>query len=83
MLHRRSPDAEPLRFPEDVVAAVNATGPPAVELLHVHLPKLSRAGYVAWDDEDGTVSRGPAFGSVRPLLELMAEHPDALPDGPL
>lgn len=50
-------------------------------LYHVHLPKLNDAGYVDWDSEAGTVSRGPAFEAVEPLLDLFREHREELPDG--
>ncbi|WP_254663233.1 ArsR family transcriptional regulator [Haladaptatus sp. W1] len=47
---------------------------------HTHLPKLDDAGFIEWDQEDGTVMRGPRFEAIEPLLELMDEHEDELPD---
>lgn len=63
--------------PAEVVA--DADGDAATRLAHVHLPKLDDAGFVDWDPDDDEVSRGPRFGAIRPLLELLAENPSALP----
>lgn len=46
---------------------------------HVHLPKLERYALVDWDREAGQIVKGPAFGDVRPLLELLREGADTLP----
>jgi DNA-binding transcriptional ArsR family regulator len=50
------------------------------ELNHIHLPKLNDAGFVDWDPDSGTITRGPRDEEVEPLLELMDEHADELPD---
>jgi hypothetical protein len=50
-------------------------------LYHVHLPELAQAGYIEWDRDDGTVRRGPANDEVAPVLELLGEHHERLPDG--
>lgn len=53
----------------------------AVELVHEHLPKLEAFGYVRWDRETGAISRGPAFGEIEPVIELIeGDAPDLLPD---
>ncbi|WP_254271850.1 DUF7344 domain-containing protein [Haloarcula marina] len=54
---------------------------PVIELYHSHLPKLDAADLVDWDRQRGVVSRGPAFGEVRPVVELLAENAHELPDG--
>lgn len=51
-----------------------------LELSHLHLPKLAQRGLVEWDRETGTVSRGPAFEDVEPLLRLLAANASRLPD---
>lgn len=51
------------------------------ELYHAHLPKLAKAGYIEWDEEDRTIRRGPNFNEIAPLLRLMTDHQDELPDG--
>jgi hypothetical protein len=48
-------------------------------LYHVHLPKLSRLGYVRWDRTEEVVTRGPAFESIVPLLDLLSANRENLP----
>ncbi|MFD1600119.1 DUF7344 domain-containing protein [Halobellus rarus] len=50
-----------------------------VELRHNHLPRLDSRGVIDWDAEADTVARGPTFGELRPLVELLDEHTDELP----
>lgn len=56
------------------------SGPIHSQLHHVHLPKLGGGGFVDWDRQTGTVTRGRRFGEVVPLLDLVDEHRDELPD---
>ncbi|WP_187695785.1 DUF7344 domain-containing protein [Haloplanus rubicundus] len=51
------------------------------ELYHVHLPKLADAGYIEWDEDTHTIRRGPNFDEIAPLLRLMDDHQDELPEG--
>jgi len=41
---------------------------------HNHLPKLEEADYIEWDREAGTISEGPKFGEIEPLLKLIETH---------
>ncbi|MDG5775133.1 hypothetical protein QA599_01630 [Haloarculaceae archaeon H-GB1-1] len=50
------------------------------ELYHKDLPRLSEAGFINWDRDTDTVTRGPNFEEIRPLIELMNNHQDELPD---
>lgn len=50
------------------------------QLYHTHLPKLDDAGFVDWDRESGRITRGPRFEEIEPLLRLMSDHQDELPD---
>ncbi len=52
-----------------------------VAMEHVHLPKLVEYGYITWDREQREVSKGPEFEEIRPLLDLLVEHEDELPQG--
>jgi hypothetical protein len=53
----------------------------ATDLYHVHLPRLAEAGYVEWNADVETIRRGPNFDEIAPLLALMHDHRDELPDG--
>ena len=49
-------------------------------LRHRHLPHLADAGYIEWDRDTNIVTRGPRFEEVEPLLRLIENHQDELPD---
>lgn len=51
-----------------------------INLEHVHLPKLTDMGFIEWDRESGDLSKGPNWGGIAPLLQLMHDHQDELPD---
>lgn len=51
-----------------------------IEMRHVHLPKLADRGLIEWDRQDHEVLKGPNFDEIRPLLELLDDHQDELPD---
>ena len=52
----------------------------AAEVTYEHLPQLDRAGLIEWDHDSDTITRGPNFDEVRPLITLIDEHRDELPD---
>lgn len=45
-----------------------------MQLYHIHLPKLDEAGFVNWNRETGTVTGGPRFDEIQPLLTLITDH---------
>jgi DNA-binding transcriptional ArsR family regulator len=45
-----------------------------------HLPLLEENGIVEWDRERNVIVRGERFDEIRPLLGLIADHGDELPD---
>ncbi|MXR19323.1 hypothetical protein [Halobacterium bonnevillei] len=51
-----------------------------IGLRHLHLPKLASSGYIEWDIQTDTVSRGPRFTEVEPLVQLLEEYETALPE---
>lgn len=51
-----------------------------VNLHHSHLPKLAEAEFINWNRETDTITRGPRFEEIRPLLKLMDDHQDELPE---
>ena len=50
------------------------------ELYHAHLPKLAESGYIEWDQNIQSIRRGPNFDEIAPLLRLMDDHQDELPE---
>jgi hypothetical protein len=52
----------------------------AVELCHIHLPKLAEAGYIEWDKTSRTIRCGPEFDEIEPLVTVLREHPTEFPD---
>jgi hypothetical protein len=52
-----------------------------IELIHSHLPKLEEAGYIEWDRETQTASRGPAFEEIESALRVLNRNERALPTG--
>ena len=52
-----------------------------VAMKHVHLPKLVEYGFIDWNRDTLDVTKGPKFGEIVPLLELLADHEDELPEG--
>jgi hypothetical protein len=51
-----------------------------VRLYHSELPKLADAGYIEWDDDSDTISKGPKFSEVEPLVQLLKEYNTAFPE---
>ena len=68
--------------PVDLLDAESDRQTARVRLRHVHLPKLEQAGYVEWDRETTTVSRGENFDEVAPLVRLWTEPPRLVADSP-
>lgn len=71
--------------PDPAIVPDAAEGDPredlSIETHHVHLPKLADYGFIEWDRETGEIRRGPNFGKIRPLLELLRDHAEELPEG--
>ncbi|QLD85061.1 GAF domain-containing protein [Natronomonas halophila] len=51
-----------------------------MRLAHSDLPKLANAGYITWDNETETISKGPRFSEVEPLVQLLHEYNTAFPE---
>lgn len=46
----------------------------AIELHHLHLPKLAEAGFVEWDRHAKYVQRGPRFEEIAHLIDQKIIH---------
>lgn len=70
-------DRDPLNIVSDDVE------PEVLELTlhHSHLPKLEQMGFIIWDQETNEISKGPDWNEIEPLLTLIHEHQDELPEG--
>jgi hypothetical protein len=51
-----------------------------ISVNHSHLPKLADMGFIEWDRESGELSKGPEWEEIAPLLTLIYDHRDELPD---
>ena len=51
-----------------------------MRLLHSDLPKLATAEYITWDPDSKTISRGPKFSEVEPLVQLLQEYNTSFPE---
>lgn len=45
-----------------------------MHLHHSHLPRLADAEYITWDTDADTISKGPNFVEVEPLVQLLKEY---------
>ncbi|MDG5821956.1 hypothetical protein [Natronococcus sp. A-GB7] len=52
----------------------------AVRLYHNDLPKLEDCGFIEWDRDENEVRKGTQFDEVRPVLKLLEENREILPD---
>ncbi len=53
---------------------------PSLSMHHVHLPKLDDLGFVDANLDRNSVTPGPHFNEIRPLLELLDGNRERLPD---
>jgi hypothetical protein len=72
-----------IQIPADIVPPNQNSQSLEIQMVHNHLPKLEQAGFIEWNRERNTVRRGPQFAEIRPLVALLCEHADELPDGRL
>ncbi|WP_205628434.1 DUF7344 domain-containing protein [Haloprofundus marisrubri] len=80
LLDHNPQDDDETQIPDDAAPDDEDPEELLLQMRHVHLPKLEEAGFIEWDQETNSVTKGPQFEEIRPLLELMANHGDELPD---
>ncbi|WP_246989248.1 DUF7344 domain-containing protein [Halorientalis marina] len=66
--------------PEDIHEGEKTLEKLQTKLYHWHLPVLEEAGFIRWNQDTHEVVKGPKFDDIRPLLELLQDHADELPD---
>lgn len=66
-----------LRVPEDL-SSEGPTDRLALEMYHVHLPRLETMGFIEWDRRTNSVERGPTFEDFRPLLSALDQYGEEL-----
>lgn len=49
-------------------------------LANVQLPNLEEYGFIECNQDANEVVKGPMFDEIRPLLELLKDHEDELPE---
>jgi len=76
-----NPQDDSDRDPLDVLSEADEAAVLESELVHTHLPKLDEMGYISWNRSTNTISKGARWGEIAPLLKLMHDHQDELPDG--
>jgi len=79
-LLEHNPQQDDVTTPEDVHEGEKSLEVLQKELYHSHLPRLEEAGFIRWNRDTHEVVKGPRFDEIRPLLELMRDHADELPD---
>lgn len=67
-------------IPEDLASSDEELDELLIGMIHTHLPKMEEIGVIEWDRGDNVVTKGPTFDELRPLLELVDNHRDELPD---
>ncbi|MFC6954608.1 hypothetical protein [Halorubellus litoreus] len=69
-------------LPVDVEQLEHATAEksPRLSMHHVHLPKLDDHGFIDASLNHYSVTPGPRFEEIKPLLELLETNREQLPD---
>lgn len=78
LLHAKAEDDLPVEIDRLADDAAGATH--RVSMHHIHLPKLDDYGFADADVDRYTVTTGPRFDEIQPLLELFDGNRERLPD---
>ena len=65
--------------PTDFRAEGENAEDPLTRYHHIHFPKLEEAGYIEYDHECNTVSRGSKYDEIEPVVKLLVDHQGELP----
>lgn len=81
LLEHNPQEDDDIQIPSDIHIENEDLKGLKIEMVHVHLPKLEEASFIMWDREVHEVRVGPQFEEIRPLLQLMRDNADKLPEG--
>ena len=76
-----NPQDDTDRDPLDILSEADEAEVLESELVHTHLPKLDDMGFISWDRDSNNISKGPNWDENAPVLILIHDHKDELPDG--
>lgn len=79
-LLEHDPKRDTIDVPEDVHEGEKDLESLRLAFYHSHLPRLADADIVRWDRETHDVRKGPRFDEIRPLLKLVGDDVNELPD---
>lgn len=48
-------------------------------LYHHHLPYLDAIGFIDWNPDTKTITPGPTYDAIHPVITLLESNPDHLP----
>ena len=51
-----------------------------VQLIHTHLPKLDSTGYIVWNRDAETIIKGPSWEEIEPVVRLLRDNRERLPN---
>ncbi len=75
-----NPQDDDDRDPLDIIDPPHEPDVLETELFHNHLPKLESMGFIEWNRETGQIAKGPDWDDIKPVIELIHNHRDELPD---
>ncbi|ADD07636.1 HTH domain protein (plasmid) [Natrialba magadii ATCC 43099] len=81
LLEHNPQDADNPQLPADSELAAEDLETRRIHMRHSHLPKLEESGFIEWDRDTNSVRKGPHFDEIQPLLEVLQNHANKLPDG--
>lgn len=61
------------------MSSADPEGSLELQLTHRHLPKLESEGLIEWDKQAETVSRGPNFAQIEPILHVFVANAEKFP----
>lgn len=73
-LLENSPQTRDDRLPVDSIFDDDDTEALRDQMYQINLPLLEDAGFIDWDRAEDTVTEGPNYEEIRPLLEQMREN---------